>query len=1000
MCPEHRSPGQTRRFVAIGGGVLGSAIAASLVWAQSALMTLPGSFEVTEAGASGYTIPIAVPPGTAGVEPKLSLVYRSQGVNGLLGVGWSLSGLSEISRCPRTIAQDGTRGSVNYNTDDRFCLDGQRLIVVSGTYGAAASAYRTELETFAEIKASTAMAGTGPASFTVRTKSGLIMEYGSTADSRVEAVGKPEARSWALAKVSDRHGNAMTITYTEEGGAARPARIDYTTNPGASVTVAATSVRFTYEARTDVATAGDKRLARVTTYHHGPPEVAVSDYRVTYAYGPVTSRSRITQVTRCDGLGGTAKCVPATTFSYSDTAQWPAPLTDFGLRIAASAFNGASQAQWVDDVTYPRLMADANGDGRADIVRFAADGVWVALSNGDSFDTPTRWHTGFGTSDGYPTQTATPRLLADVNADGLPDIVGFKSGGAYVALGTGAGFAAAQLWLASVPTWDSAAGNRPRLIDVNGDGRADLVVFNAQTWVATSTGTAFNPAQVWHSRGVIYSNSGTIVDPGSGPVCGECNYWPPTFTPYSYSWTEANAPTMFADINGDGIPDIFWFGSYIPYGHPSVRIGSETSFGTEIWPGNQCDPLVCGPPSYSYSTSPILVGDINGDGRSDFVIVFSNTAAVHYTDWPGSGQAGGVPSPGLQGNSGAGLQHLIDINGDGLADIVEFVHGGAVYAFSTGTGFPVARNWHLQYGGVHGWFSQSIHPRYLVDVDGDGRPDIVGFKEAGVFTTRSAPSTAPLPFPDLIVSISNGLGVSRTVEYRTLAQPTPADQAALYTKGSGSLYPHIDLQVPLPVVRETRVPARFAATNGQPDAWHTTRYAYGELRGEATGRGMKGFRWVEALQVETNLRVRTEYSQDYPFTGSPTLIERAVLNAQGQVTQVISRVTTNFRCYNFADPITATCGTLAGRRYFPFQYQSIEEAWDLNGAVMPKVTTTTEFGEPTTAFFGNATKVTVRTETTSPAQAWIRETVSQYTNNTTEWLLGRLTNTTVTSTTP
>ena len=95
----------------------------------------PGSLTVDETGGASYVIPIAVPPGTAGLEPSLSFVYGSRGGNGLLGMGWSLGGLSVIHRCPQTEAQDGTRGGVHYDTDDRFCLDGQRLIAISGTYG-------------------------------------------------------------------------------------------------------------------------------------------------------------------------------------------------------------------------------------------------------------------------------------------------------------------------------------------------------------------------------------------------------------------------------------------------------------------------------------------------------------------------------------------------------------------------------------------------------------------------------------------------------------------------------------------------------------------------------------------------------------------------------------------------------------------------------------------------------------------------------------------------
>src|SRR5262245_48046657 len=109
-------------------------------------MTLPGKFGVSGTGGAPYTIPIVVPPGTAGMIPSLSLTYTSQGANGLLGIGWSLDGLPSIGRCPKTLAQDGARGSIKYDANDRFCMDGQRLVVISGSYGADGSEYRTEIE--------------------------------------------------------------------------------------------------------------------------------------------------------------------------------------------------------------------------------------------------------------------------------------------------------------------------------------------------------------------------------------------------------------------------------------------------------------------------------------------------------------------------------------------------------------------------------------------------------------------------------------------------------------------------------------------------------------------------------------------------------------------------------------------------------------------------------------------------------------------------------------
>jgi hypothetical protein len=83
-----------------------------------------------------YSIPIKVPAGRAGMQPTLSLEYASNGGDGLLGMGWSLSGLSSITRCGWSLAVDGRVDGVDFDETDRFCLDGSKLVAVSGPYGA------------------------------------------------------------------------------------------------------------------------------------------------------------------------------------------------------------------------------------------------------------------------------------------------------------------------------------------------------------------------------------------------------------------------------------------------------------------------------------------------------------------------------------------------------------------------------------------------------------------------------------------------------------------------------------------------------------------------------------------------------------------------------------------------------------------------------------------------------------------------------------------------
>lgn len=73
--------------------------------------SLPGGFNVDNRGGAGYSIPLQVVPGIGGVEPSLSLDYHSLAGDGYVGVGWSLGGLSSISRAGTNtfLEEDGTR---------------------------------------------------------------------------------------------------------------------------------------------------------------------------------------------------------------------------------------------------------------------------------------------------------------------------------------------------------------------------------------------------------------------------------------------------------------------------------------------------------------------------------------------------------------------------------------------------------------------------------------------------------------------------------------------------------------------------------------------------------------------------------------------------------------------------------------------------------------------------------------------------------------------------
>ncbi|GAB4354855.1 MAG: hypothetical protein Kow006_20830 [Gammaproteobacteria bacterium] len=343
--------------------------------ANAAVGTLPGKFSVSATGAANYEIPLEFAPGIAGMQPELSLAYNNRSGNGTLGVGWSLTGLSAIHRCSSNLAQDGIYRGIDFSSNDRFCLDGQRLILVSGTYGAPDAEYRTELDIFAKI-VSEGTAGSGPDLFRVWTKSGRIMEFGGTADSRIEAQGRIDVMVWAVNRVSDRKGNYMTFSYDEDNanGEYRIDAIHYTGNPTLSP---AASVTFEYETRPDVKpvyVGGTKtqQSQRLLAIHAFVGTTEFKTYHFTYETAGQGSnvRSFLDSVQEC---ADATECLPATYLTWHHPAN-------------SAQFSGAIST------SYSGYLADFNGDGRDDRLRI----YMPVMTNGFSFEVALSNGSGFG----------------------------------------------------------------------------------------------------------------------------------------------------------------------------------------------------------------------------------------------------------------------------------------------------------------------------------------------------------------------------------------------------------------------------------------------------------------------------------------------------------------------------------------------------------------------------------------------------------------------------
>jgi YD repeat-containing protein len=891
----------------------------SSAWAGSdggspPVMMLPGQFNVSATGAATYTVPIAVPPGTAGMVPALSLDYSSQNGDGTLGLGWTLSGLPSIGRCPRTVAQDAIHGGVNYDANDRICMEGQRLMVISGTYGADNSEYRTEIEGFSKIVAH-GTAGNGPAWFEVRTKSGQIMQFGNTADAQLLAVGKTTARAWAANRITDTKGNYLTVTYTDDAvnGQAYPTRIDYTGNTGLTPY---NSVQFTYNtARPDVTPtyqAGSLQqttllLTNVKTFTGA---TLVSDYRITYELGTSLRHSRITSIQLCDGAG---VCLAPTTFGWQgsrDTLTMTAVPNALGQGIEILTkkpsrhgfFPNDFNADALSDVALGRLTSQFCSSASS-IYAGSQAGTFSQLSMGPQF---THADSLYDNSGGCFVSNvpggATYTQFGDFNADGHTDVLmsSFNNPGTNHHFMFAAGNTFNELYFTNLSsTKDITLG------DFNGDGRTDFL-------------TPTNPGLAYFSNG-----DGTFTpDAGHGDLSSEV--------------------VLAADFDGNGCADLFTQGStnnILYLCNPAVAQIAITH-----WIGNGWQ---------------VVLGDYDGDGKVDALMVKSGTAGSLNLSTGTSLAQSSFAVPGSWGNY---LVYAGDWNGDQKTDIVLIAPGGGtnLVFLSTGTGF-------VQVATIAG--GGSSVKASIGDWNNDGADDIWIQKSTG--DTEYLFSYVP----ELLTTVSNGLGIITTFTYDRL------NHATIYTKDTTGTYPTVNLNGPMYVVSQVDSSDAIGGV-------YSSTYSYTGAKADLTGRGFLGFKQRIVTDLETGTVQTTNYDQAFPYLGlidSETKVAHVPnIVGQGSTASTISTITNTFGSTN-----------LGGTRRFVFLQQKVEASNDLSrqgftAQAFPTVTTSYVYDT-----FGNPTTVTVSTTGSS------KVTTNTYSNDTTNWFLGRLltasTNSTVNS---
>ncbi len=833
--------------------------------------SITGRFSVDRIGAATYEIPVQLPPGTAGVAPQLALQYDSHAPEGIAGVGWTLTGFSSVTRC--AVRRDGQNYPIAYGPDDRFCLDGAYLVAAPGsTYGADGAIYHPEKQPWVRVRSygQCPSSGGGPCRFVIEQPSGERFDYGSTEDSAIEAVPDHSAEK-------EFPSGAVRVwamaRQTDRNG--NTVEYGYDEDPSTGEYVPSV-VRYT--GNTLAQTPLKPQRAVTLRYEATTP--------VTRFQGgaKVVQSKRLSRIQSCLAPGGVERCdlaaegLQQVSFYLFDYVQSPAT----GRDILTTITQGGADGKTLRPQRFEYYAPEKN-----------------------AYAAPTRWTDEFTWESGWSSSGSQERTVADIDGDGRFDLIGFGQSKTQYALSNGAGFDAAKSQ--GIYSYNHGYTNNaryPRIIaDVDGDGRSDIIGFgNSAVQVSRSLGDRFEEPQSW-SREMTYGNGG---------------------------WDNTKNIRSAADINGDGRSDIIGFGQ----SKLIFQLSTGNGFSEPVTLQGQ---FTTDAGYTTPATHPRYMGDVNGDGRAD-IVGFKSGGVVEVGLSTGEGFLPGevwteafvadTPSGWIPGQN---PRFVIDMNGDGLADLVGFRNGDVIVALSTGRSFAAPVVWTTAFTYKNGgWDDSKGTLRTLGDVNGDRLPDIIAFGNTntyfgintlgGGFDTEmfepitdrfGYPSIArnprfpadavgngvssliglgdksvivaepPAPKADLLQSVVNELGGTITVNYASIA-----NGGAVYSPSENRWeYPFRPRVGPVDVV------ATHTLGDGMGGEYHYA-HAYGGAVADLQERGFLGFESVTLIDLQLNpdapqpgVATTTEYYLPFPRTGLGRAVESVLLESGRVVTR-------------------------------------------------------------------------------------------------------------------
>jgi RHS repeat-associated protein len=672
-------------------------------------------------GRVGYSIPIQVPPGFAGVTPELAIEYTSSRVEGALGGQWALAGVPTLA-----VRTSGRGGQPLYGTGVTYLgFSGEELVLVDSAGdidgdGTDDATYREERDRLFARYIERSAGG-----WLVQYPDGRKLTLGTTSVARIarpDPAFADQIWMWLPEKLEDPQGNQMIYRWADAATvladpSARSDAARYLTEIRYGCRACATAssyqrVAFTYAARSSagVAAAVDARPGfvvewegRLTSIDTFSNTAAGGSLRVrTYALGYASDTRRLLLST-VDTTGADGSTLPRLSFTYTDEDASASPTST----VQSVPRSGGNQVRFAGDV----FAADMDKDGRIDLVKCQAVSIGTY-----------RWWRNVGTDtvafdptgSTYPSpppvcpSPSEPVSLEDGNRDLGIDVHDFRSIGGGVEIFEFVD--AATGWISAGNAVVSTAGVGDDLIrqDANRDGYIDLLTTGSAPWMMSFDDSTYD-----------YTLDEVACDGTGGAGFSPTN---------GLSVLSAgDSGVVMGDFTGDDLAETLFF-----------AIGSTTdaSANVLVWPGR-------GRGCFGF------LGE-DGHGATPYTTT-TITAAVN-------GVSNVLPDP-------ASIQ-AADVNGDGFDDIVWLDDPGnrvGVWTFDPTEGFTPLFLGNQTITGDRGC--------RVADLDGDGASEILCSDSWTLYDFADGQ-------PHHLETVSNGRGVTTTIGYTTSSRMAADAEAA------------------------------------------------------------------------------------------------------------------------------------------------------------------------------------------------------------------------------